>query len=194
MSESSSNPMIQEFIQALHDEIQALEKTESPYTVVRFRQQLAHSDNQHWYLFEAQHSVTILKDTPCLLEFEDKAYSVYVVASEGRAITLSSYSKLPKITGSVRLVRGAVALIMRLIQCLQEKGAHINPVGARMFPTDCGIYSPKKIASFDISALPKTNTARQNQAIHSALTHDISYLWPKSQPCCHRKSLGISQR
>lgn len=169
--------MIPEYIQALQDEIQALEQIGSPYTIVRFRQQLAHSDNQHWYLFEAKYSVTILKDTPCLLELDDKGYSVHVVESEGRFITLSSYSELPKITGSVRLVQGAIALMMRLIQCLQENKDRQNPVGVRMFPSNEGLYTPKKIASFDFSTLPESNTLRQNQAIQSALTNDISYLW-----------------
>ena len=60
VSENSSSLLIAEFIQALQDEIQALEKIDNPYTLVRFQQQIAHSDKQYWYLFEANHTVSII--------------------------------------------------------------------------------------------------------------------------------------
>ena len=172
-----TNPMIIEYIQALQDEIHALEQTENPYIQIRFKQQIAHSDKQYWYLFEANHPVSILKDTPCQIQYGKEEYAVYVVESEGRQITLSSYKKLPNITGPVRLEQGGIVLVKRLIQCLQENKDTANPVGLRMFPTAEGIYIPKRIANFDVSVLPDTNTANQNHAVYSSLTNDISFLW-----------------
>lgn len=177
MSESGSAQLINEFVQALSDEIEALEKIENPYILVRFQQQIAYSDKQHWYVFKANHSVSILKDTPCQIHYQEKDYAVYVVGGEGTSIILSSYNQLPKMSGFVRLERGAIVLVKRLVQCLLENKDRPNPIGMRMFPTNGSIYSATQIADFDMSILPKSNTLRQNQAIFSSLTNDISYLW-----------------
>ena len=65
----------------------------------------------------------------------------------------------------------------RLIKCIEENAEKENPAGKRMLSSDCGVYPAKKIFEYDDLALNTGNTQSQNNAIVSALSSDITYIW-----------------
>ena len=65
----------------------------------------------------------------------------------------------------------------RLIKCIEENAEKENPAGKRMLSSDCGVYPVKKIFEYDDLALNTGNTQSQNNAIVSALSSDITYIW-----------------
>lgn len=103
---------------------------------------------------------------------------VTIISFEGNSIIISTKTPLPDTIGKARLENGATVLMERLIKCIEKNAKKGNPVGNRMLPNDGSAYVAKKIFEYkDLSLKHGNNTPSQNNAIISALSNDITYIW-----------------
>lgn len=130
-----------------------------------------------WYRFNVEYVPSLPADTPCKLVIGKDQFDVTVISYEENSIVISTKTTLPDTIGKARLENGATVLMERLIKCIEENAEKENPAGKRMLSSDCGVYPAKKIFEYDDLALNTGNTQSQNNAIVSALSSDITYIW-----------------
>lgn len=166
-----------EFRGALEEEINKIKKSGQSSTLLFSGRQIEARGIERWYRFGVEYVPTVPADTPCKLIIGKEQYDVTVVSFEENSIVLSSKNVLPDTLTKARLENGATVLMERLIKCIEENADKDNPVGNRMISTDGSIYHSKKIFEYNDINLKLNNTQSQNDAIVSALSNDITYIW-----------------
>ena len=92
-------------------------------------------------------------------------------------LTVAAKIPLPDTISKAYLENGTTVLMERLIKCIENNANIKNIVGNRMLPFKDGVYPFCSIFTYDDLELKDTNTLSQNNAIKSALSNDITYIW-----------------
>ena len=169
--------ILSEFRDALEEEIDKIKKSGQSSTLLFGGRQIESHDADLWYRFNVEYVPSLPADTPCKLVIGKDQFDVTVISCEENSIVISTKTTLPDTIGKARLENGATVLMERLIKCIEENAEKENPAGKRMLSSDCGVYPVKKIFEYDDLALNTGNTQSQNNAIVSALSSDITYIW-----------------
>lgn len=168
---------LSEFRDALEEEIDKIKKSGQSSTLLFSGRQIESHGADLWYRFNVEYVPSLPADTPCKLVIGKDQFDVTVISYEENSIVISTKTTLPDTIGKARLENGATVLMERLIKCIEENAEKENPAGKRMLSSDCGVYPVKKIFEYDDLALNPSNTQSQNNAIVSALSSDITYIW-----------------
>jgi len=168
---------LSEFRTALEEEIDAIKNGGLSSTLLYAGQQLESHSMDFWYRFRVEYMPSLPADTPCKLLIGKEQFDVTVISCEEDNIIISSKVFLPNTLGKVRLENGATVLMERLIDCIEKNAEVENPVGKRMISLGGGVYSAQCIASHNNLILSEEKTKSQRNAIKSALTNDITYIW-----------------
>ena len=168
---------LSEFRDALEEEIDKIKKSGQSSTLLFGGRQIESHGADLWYRFNVEYVPSLPADTPCKLVIGKDQFDVTVISYEENSIVISTKTTLPDTIGKARLENGATVLMERLIKCIEENAEKENPAGKRMLSSDCGVYPVKKIFEYDDLALNPSNTQSQNNAIVSALSSDITYIW-----------------
>lgn len=169
--------ILSEFRDALEEEIDKIKKSGQSSTLLFGGRQIESHGADLWYRFNVEYVPSLPADTPCKLVIGKDQFDVTVISYEENSIVISTKTTLPDTIGKARLENGATVLMERLIKCIEENAEKENPAGKRMLSSDCGVYPVKKIFEYDDLALNPSNTQSQNNAIVSALSSDITYIW-----------------
>lgn len=169
--------ILSEFRDALEEEIDKIKKSGQSSTLLFGGRQIESHGADLWYRFNVEYVPSLPADTPCKLIIGKDQFDVTVISYEENSIVISTKTTLPDTIGKARLENGATVLMERLIKCIEEIAEKENPAGKRMLSSDCGVYPVKKIFEYDDLALNPSNTQSQNNAIVSALSSDITYIW-----------------
>ena len=169
--------ILSEFRDALEEEIDKIKKSGQSSTLLFGGRQIESHGADLWYRFNVEYVPSLPADTPCKLVIGKDQFDVTVISYEENSIVISTKTTLPDTIGKARLENGATVLMERLIKCIEENAEKENPAGKRMLSSDCGVYPVKKIFEYDDLALNTGNTQSQNNAIVSALSSDITYIW-----------------
>lgn len=169
--------ILSEFRDALEEEIDKIKKSGQSSTLLFGGRQIESHGADLWYRFNVEYVPSFPADTPCKLVIGKDQFDVTVISYEENSIVISTKTTLPDTIGKARLENGATVLMERLIKCIEENAEKENPAGKRMLSSDCGVYPVKKIFEYDDLALNTGNTQSQNNAIVSALSSDITYIW-----------------
>lgn len=166
-----------EFRTALEDEIDKIKKSGQSSTLLFGGRRIESHGADFWYRFNVEYVPSLPADTPCKLVIGKDQFDVTVISFEENSIIISVKTPLPDTIGKARLENGATVLMERLIKCIEENAEKENPAGDRMLTYDGGVYPAKKIFEYNDLALNAGNTQSQNNAIVSALSSDITYIW-----------------
>ena len=169
--------ILSEFRDALEEEIDKIKKSGQSSTLLFGGRQIESHGADLWYRFNVEYVPSLPADTLCKLVIGKDQFDVTVISYEENSIVISTKTTLPDTIGKARLENGATVLMERLIKCIEENAEKENPAGKRMLSSDCGVYPVKKIFEYDDLALNTGNTQSQNNAIVSALSSDITYIW-----------------
>ena len=168
---------LSEFREALEDEIDEIKKSGQSSTLLQSGSRIEHDGPDFWYRFRVEYAPALPADTPCNLIIGQNQYNVTVVSFEESAIVVSSNTPLPENLGKARLENGATILMERLVECIENNAEIENKAGMRMLPPENESASFHPIFSYSNLELNETNNKNQNDAIKSALTNDITYIW-----------------
>ena len=169
--------ILSEFREALEEEIDKIKKSGQSSTLLFGGRQIESHGADLWYRFNVEYVPSLPADTPCKLVIGKDQFDVTVISFEENSIVISTKTPLPDTIGKARLENGATVLMERLIKCIEENAEKENPAGNRMLPADGGVYAAKKIFECNDLTLKPGNTPSQNNAIISALSSDITYIW-----------------
>lgn len=169
--------MLSEFREAIEDEIKTIEKSGQTSTLLRNGRAVKNHLPEYCYQFDVEYTPSLPADTPCKLIVGKDAFDVTVVSFETKKIIVSSKIPLPDAIGKARLENGSIALLKRLIECIEENADQENNVGMCMFPENGNPHPFHRIFTYHDLKLEKNNTPNQNEAITSALSNDITYIW-----------------
>ena len=169
--------VLAEFRDALEEEIDKIKKSGQSSTLLFGGRQIESHGSDLWYRLNVEYVPSLPADTPCKLVIGKDQFDVTVISFEENPIVISTKTPLPDTIGKARLENGATVLMERLIKCIEENAEKENPAGNRMMPPDGGVYAAKKIFEYSDLTLQSGNTLSQNNAIVSALSSDITYIW-----------------
>lgn len=169
--------VLAEFRDALEEEIDKVKKSGQSSTLLFGGRQIESHGSDLWYRFNVEYVPSLPADTPCKLVIGKDQFDVTVISFEENSIVISTKTPLPDTIGKARLENGATVLMERLIKCIEENAEKENPAGNRMMPPDGRVYAAKKIFEYSDLTLQSGNTLSQNNAIVSALSSDITYIW-----------------
>lgn len=169
--------ILSEFRDALEEEIDKIKKSGQSSTLLFGGRQIESHGADLWYRFNVEYVPSLPADTPCKLVIGKEQFDVTVISFEENSIIISTKTPLPDTIGKARLENGATVLMERLIKCIEENAAKENPAGNHMLSSDGGVYPAKKIFEYSNLTLNAGNTQSQNNAIVSALSSDITYIW-----------------
>lgn len=169
--------ILSEFRDALEEEIDKIKKRGQSSTLLFGGRQIESHGADFWYRFNVEYVPSLPADTPCKLVIGKDQFDVTVISFEENSIVISTNAPLPDTIGKGRLENGATVLMERLIKCIEENAEKENPAGKRMITSDGSVYSAKKIFEYSDLTLNTGNTQSQNNAIVSALSSDITYIW-----------------
>ena len=168
---------LSEFRDALEEEIDKIKKSGQSSTLLFNGRQIERHGPDLWYLFNVEYAPSIPADTPCKLVIGKDQFDVTIISFDDSSIMLSTSLPLPDTIEKARLENGATVLMERLIKCIEKNAEKENPAGNRMLPADGRVYAAKKIFEYSDLTLESGNTQKQNDAIISAISNDISYIW-----------------
>lgn len=168
---------LSEFRNALEEEINKIENNGQSSTLLFGGRQIESHGSDLWYRFNIEYVPSLPADTPCKLVIGKEQFDVTVISFEENSVVISARTPLPDTIGKAKLENGTTVLMERLIKCIEENAEKENPVGNRMISTDGNVYAAKKIFEYSDLSLIDSNTQRQNQAIISAVSNDITYIW-----------------
>lgn len=168
---------LSEFRDALEEEIDKIKKSGQSSSLLFGGRQIESHGTDFWYRFNVEYVPSLPADTPCKLLIGKEQFDVTVISFEENSIIISTRTPLPDTIGKARLENGATVLMERLIKCIEENAEKENRVGSCMLSPDGSVYSAKKIFEYRDLTLDNGNTQSQNQAIISALSNDITYIW-----------------
>lgn len=168
---------LSEFRDALEEEIDKIKSSGQSSTQLFGGRQIESHCVDLWYRFNVEYVPSLPADTPCKLVIGKDQFDVTVISFEENSIVISTKTPLPDTIGKARLENGATVLMERLIKCIEDNAEKENPAGNRMLPSDGGVYHAKKIFEYNDLTLNDGNTQSQNNAIVSALSNDITYIW-----------------
>ena len=81
--------IIQEFIQALDEEIEAIKKGRGGSIITVFNGRLLRSISGLWvYLFNLENFLTVLEDSPAEIEVQGKRYPAHVLLAQGLEVEI----------------------------------------------------------------------------------------------------------
>ena len=169
--------ILSEFREALEEEIDKIKKSGQSSTLLFAGRQIECRGADFCYRFNVEYVPVLPPDTPCKLVIGKDQFDVTVTSFEENSIVISTKTPLPDTIGKARLDNGATVLMERLIKCIEENAEKENPAGNRMLPLDGGVYTAKKIFEYSDLTLKSNNNEKQNNAIVSALSRDITYIW-----------------
>ena len=168
---------LSEFRDALEEEIEKIKKSGQSSTLLFGGRQIESHGADYWYRFNVEYVPSLPADTPCKLVIGKEQFDVTVISFEENSVVISARTPLPDTIGKARLENGATVLMERLIKCIEENAEKENPAGNRMLPSEGGVYPVKKIFEYSDLTLNVGNTQSQNNAIISAISNDITYVW-----------------
>lgn len=170
--------ILSEFRDALEEEIDQIKKSGLSSILLSAGRQIESRSAEFWYRFRVEYAPSCPADTPCRLILGNDSFDVAVVSVEENAIVVASKVPLPGAIGKARLENGATVLMERLIRCIEANADKENSVGNRMLsPDGDGIYVAERIFEYNDLIFDSQNSQKQNDAIMSALSNDITYIW-----------------
>lgn len=170
--------ILSEFREALEDEIDQIKKNGLSSTQLLAGQQIESRGTDFWYRFRVEYAPSCPADTPCKLIIGNDQFDVTVVSVEENTIVVASKVRLPDAIGKAKLENGSTVLMERLIRCIEANADKDNPVGSRMlFSESDGIYAAKRVFEYHDLNTDSQNNSKQNDAVVSALSNDITYIW-----------------
>lgn len=169
--------ILSEFRDALEEEIDKIKKSGQSSTLLFAGRRIESHGSDLWYRFNVEYVPSLPADTPCKLVIGKDQFDVTVISFEENSIVISTKTPLPDTIGKARLENGATVLMERLIKCIEANAERENPAGKRMLPSDGELYTAKKIFEYSDLNLDVNNTLSQSDAIRSALSSDITYIW-----------------
>ena len=169
--------ILSEFRDALEEEIDKIKKSGQSSTLLFGGRRIESHGSDLWYRFNVEYVPSLPADTPCKLIIGKDQFDVTVISFEENSIVISVKSTLPNTIGKARLENGATVLMERLVKCVEENAEKENPAGNRMLSSNGDIYPVKKVFEYSDLMLSADNTQSQNNAIVSALSSDITYIW-----------------
>lgn len=171
------NGILEEFRQALREEIDQIKKDGQSSTLLYGGREIKHNQENYWYEFRVEYVPSIPADTPCRLILGKDHFEVDVIGFDGNIITLSSKVKLNPPFAKARLENGSTVLLEALIKCIEANAEKNNPAGNRMLSVNGMQCEPsEKIYSYN-DVVRRNETDSQYEAVMSALTNNISYIW-----------------
>lgn len=168
---------LSEFRDALEEEINKIKKSGQSSTLLSNGRRIESHGSDIWYRFDVEYAPSLPADTPCKLIIGKEQFDATVIRFGENSVTISVKAPLPDTIGKARLENGTTVLMERLIKCIEENAEKENPAGNRMLPADGSVYPAQKRFEYSDLALDKGNTENQNNAIRSALSNDITYIW-----------------
>lgn len=169
--------MLAEFRDALEEEIDQVRKNGHASMQLLGGKQMERRGTDLWYRFQVQYAPSLPADTPCKLVIGQEQFEATVISFEENAIIVSTKKPLPDTIGKARLENGSTVLMEQLIKRIEANAQINNPAGSRMLPSDGSVYAAQKVFEYRDLTLNPGNTQSQNNAILSALSYDITYIW-----------------
>ena len=111
---------LNEFRDALEDEIAKIEKSGQSSTLLFSGRQIESNNGDFWYRFNVEYAPSLPADTPCKLVIGKEQYDVTVISFEETSIIISSKKQLPSTIGQAQLENGASFMAMSLITVLRS--------------------------------------------------------------------------
>lgn len=171
------NGFLAEFRDALEEEISQIKKSGQSSTLLFAGRQIESRGTDLWYRFHVEYVPSLPADTPCKLVVGKEQFDVAVISFEENSIIVATKVPLPATIGKARLENSATVLMERLIKRIEDDAEKENLAGSRMLPSDGSVYPAKKLFEYNDLTLDEHNTPSQNNAIQSALSNDITYIW-----------------
>lgn len=169
--------MLAEFRDALEEEMDHVQKNGLSSMQLFGGKPMGRRGTDLWYRFQVQYAPSLPADTPCKLVIGQEQFEATVISFEENAIVVSTKKPLPDTIGKARLENGSAVLMEQLIKRIEANAQKENPAGRRMIPSDGSVYTAQKVFDYrDLTRHPG-NTPSQNNAIQSALSYDITYIW-----------------
>ena len=169
--------ILSEFREALEEEIDTIKKSGQSSTLLYAGRKIESPNPDLWYQFNVEYIPSLPGDTPCKLSIGKEQFDVTVIGLKENILTVAAKIPLPDTISKAYLENGTTVLMERLIKCIENNANIKNIVGNRMLPFKDGVYPFCSIFTYDDLELKDTNTLSQNNAIKSALSNDITYIW-----------------
>ena len=169
--------MLAEFREALEDEIAAIKKNGQSFILLHSGQKIDSYGEESWYRFRIKHTLSFPADIPCKLLIGNSQYDITIINYDESSITISTKSSLPVTINKAILENVSTILIKRMITCIEENAETNNSVGMRMLSPDRISHHSHRIFTYEDLTLNCNNTPSQNDAIVSALSNDITFIW-----------------
>ena len=170
--------ILEEFRNALEDEIKEIEKSGQSSILLSNGQRLDHPGQGFWYRFSTTYVPAMPPDTPCKIILGTAEYEVTVVQFDDNSVIVVSNKIINESLAKARLENGSTILMEKLIHCIEENSNKENTLGNHLFKENGSVYLAKQIYFYDDLELDYTeNNAEQNRAISAALTYDVTYIW-----------------
>lgn len=171
---------LKEFRNALNEEIAAVKKSGQTSTLLYGGHKIPSKGQENWYQFRIQYMPNLPADTPCKLKVGSNSYYVTVIAVDNDSIILSSAEALPDTMAKAQLENGATVLMEQLIKRIEKNSTITNLAGKRMLES-AGLPAEQTYHKINdilpVFAPSDVLNDKQKNAIISAVTNDITYIW-----------------
>ena len=169
--------ILAEFRNALRDEIAKIEEAGQSSTIIKNGRKIQGKVGSFCYAFTVEYLPSLPADTPCKLVIEKNTYNVTVVSFDESEIVISSSVELPPIIAYARLENGSAILMEHLIKRIESNFGKENFIGNKMLPVDGSIKPFAPIGNITEPVFSSSLTKSQKEAISSAISNDITYIW-----------------
>ena len=165
---------LEEFRQALRDEIKEIEKNGLSSIQLKEGHRL-YSSSGFRYQFKIDYLPNIPADTPCKLTIGNEDYDVTVIAFDDTSLTIEAKEELPNTIAEAKLENGTTVLLELLIKRIENNSTKANPAGQRMMQA-----SDEEMqvidSNGDITFSDNLDVA-QIEAITSAVCNNMTFIW-----------------
>ena len=165
---------LEEFRQALRDEIKEIEKRGLSSILLKEGHRL-YSSSGFLYQFKIDYLPNIPADTPCKLTIGGENHDVTVIAFDDTSLTIEAKEELPNVIAEAKLENGTTVLLELLIKRIESNSVKGNPAGQRMLHVSDEIT--RVIDANDIILLDDELDFAQIDAIKSAVCNNMTFIW-----------------
>ncbi len=180
-SARDESQLINEFIQALSDEINAIKRGKGNSRINLFDGLFVRQDGRFYvYIFTTENQLTVIDDTPGDIEVHGERFSAHVVSVKGSEITVAIEHDFGPSIPEAQLITS----MWRLLELLQDRYQDISE-GRRSADTRLSrklfgltpVTSQRIDHQLDVSVLRRKPNDEQIEAVRACCGSDVHFIW-----------------
>ncbi len=174
--------IIQEFIKALDEEIEAIKKRRGGSIVKIFNGRfLREVSGLYVYIFNLENFLAVLDDSPAEIEIQGRRYPAQVISTQGMEVEIGIERFCGKFIQEAKLH----AKLWYLLENLKKKYAESESSSSKnnfqlsdiLFSNDESKYRKKEKAKVEYSVSDKPLNTSQKRAVDSSVISQVSIIW-----------------